>query len=54
MHGNRVVDKFFQTLAKLASSGGRNSERTEKNTCLVGESVLFLLAKPEFHSHLAS
>jgi hypothetical protein len=63
---NRGVDKFFQTLAKLANSSEfslavrkqlahnteRVSERGEKLTSL--SEFVCLLAKLEFYSHLAS
>jgi hypothetical protein len=50
------VDKFFQTLARqqLGIMGGRISRREKKTFVKLARWFLFLLAKPEFHSQLAS
>jgi hypothetical protein len=41
------VDKFFKTLVSLASSG-------KKILFMLANGLVFLLANPEFYSHLAS
>jgi hypothetical protein len=62
------VDTFFKTLAKLASSSvvllaksednwQKNTERVserEKNLVRLASGFVFLLASPEFYSHLAN
>jgi hypothetical protein len=61
------VDKFFQTLARLASSykvllaksenSGSEVEKSVnggKNLAMLASEFLFVLPKTEFHSHLAS
>jgi hypothetical protein len=54
----RGVDKFFKTLAKLASSSAFSFAKLKKKTttdqCQTGSGFVFLLANPEFHVHLAN
>jgi hypothetical protein len=55
---SRGGDKFFKTLAKLASSSVFSLANSEnnwlKNIARLASGFVFLLANPEFYSHLAS
>jgi hypothetical protein len=62
------VNKFFKTLAKLVSSSGFPHAKSENNwpqiyrkgkyegkqVARLANGLVFLLANPEFYSHLAS
>jgi hypothetical protein len=59
------LDKFFKTLAKLANGHSPSQKTGAENNCpnivegkktlaMLASEFVFLLANPEFYSHLAS